>query len=163
MEFLRVYGRVLGLLHDERKLAITLAFANVAVAALQFYEPVLLGRVVDLLSNAQGQNTDTLVATPGTCSRSGRSSASAASSPTSWSRCMPTAWRIAGGSARWRAISSTCCGAAVAFHSGHAFRPAAQDHADGIDHLFGIWLGFFRENLGDLRGAVSSCCRSACS
>ena len=31
MEFLRVYGRVIGLLRAERKLAITLAFANVAV------------------------------------------------------------------------------------------------------------------------------------
>src|SRR3954471_7009893 len=56
MEFLRVYGRVLGLLRDERRLAIMLAFANVAVAALQFYEPVLLGRVADLLSNAQGKS-----------------------------------------------------------------------------------------------------------
>ena len=56
MEFFRVYGRVLGLLRDERKLAITLAFANVAVAGLQFYEPVLFGRVVDLLSNAPGQS-----------------------------------------------------------------------------------------------------------
>jgi hypothetical protein len=41
MEFFRVYGRVIGLLRDERGLAIMLAFANVAVAALQFYEPVL--------------------------------------------------------------------------------------------------------------------------
>ena len=35
MEFFRVYGRVIGLLRDERGLAITLAFANVVVAALQ--------------------------------------------------------------------------------------------------------------------------------
>jgi len=60
MEFFRVYGRVLALLRDERKLAITLAFANVVVAGLQFYEPVLLGRVVDLLSNAPGKSNDQL-------------------------------------------------------------------------------------------------------
>src|SRR5690242_18956333 len=57
MEFFRVYGRVLGLLRDERRLAVMLALANVAVAALQFYEPVLFGRVVDLLSNARNRST----------------------------------------------------------------------------------------------------------
>ena len=60
MEFFRVYGRVIGLLRDERGLAIMLAFANVAVAALQFYEPVLFGRVVDLLSNARNQTNEAL-------------------------------------------------------------------------------------------------------
>ena len=60
MEFFRVYGRVIGLLRDERGLAITLALANVAVAALQFYEPVLFGRVVDLLSNARNQTNEEL-------------------------------------------------------------------------------------------------------
>ena len=60
MEFFRVYGRVIGLLRDERGLAIMLAFANVAVAALQFYEPVLFGRVVDLLSNAKNQTNEAL-------------------------------------------------------------------------------------------------------
>ena len=37
MEFLRVYGRVIGLLRAERRLAIVLALANIAVAGLQFY------------------------------------------------------------------------------------------------------------------------------
>ena len=53
MEFFRVYGRVIGLLRAERKLAITLAIANIAVAGLQFYEPVLFGKVVDFLSTAR--------------------------------------------------------------------------------------------------------------
>ena len=60
MEFFRVYGRVIGLLRDERGLAITLALANIAVAALQFYEPVLFGKVVDLLSGAQSRPTKAL-------------------------------------------------------------------------------------------------------
>ena len=32
-----------------------LAFANVALAAAQFAEPVLFGRIIDLLAGAQGQ------------------------------------------------------------------------------------------------------------
>ncbi len=37
-----------------------LALANVAVAALQFYEPVLFGKVVDLLSSARDKPVDVL-------------------------------------------------------------------------------------------------------
>src|SRR5215475_3509639 len=60
MKFLRVYRRVIGLLHAERGLAIALALANVAVAGLQFYEPVLFGRVVDLMSSARDKPVDVL-------------------------------------------------------------------------------------------------------
>ena len=60
MEFFRVYGRVIGLLRAERGLAIMLALANVAVAALQFYEPVLFGKVVDLLSTARNKPVEVL-------------------------------------------------------------------------------------------------------
>jgi len=60
MEFFRVYGRVIGLLRAEKGLAITLAIANIAVAGLQFYEPVLFGKVIDLLSTARDRPVDLL-------------------------------------------------------------------------------------------------------
>ncbi len=50
MEFLRIYGRVLALLRPERGLAIGLALANVVVAGLAYAEPLLFGRIVDVLS-----------------------------------------------------------------------------------------------------------------
>ena len=52
MTFIRIYLRVLALLRAEAKLAVTLALANIALAAAQFVEPVLLGRIVDALSGA---------------------------------------------------------------------------------------------------------------
>jgi ATP-binding cassette subfamily B protein len=52
MSFVRIYLRLLGLLRPDAKLAITLALANIALAAAQFVEPVLLGRIVDALSGA---------------------------------------------------------------------------------------------------------------
>jgi ATP-binding cassette subfamily B protein len=55
MPFIRLYTRVLGLLAAERRLAIVLALANVAVAGLQFLEPVLFGRVIDVLTTREGQ------------------------------------------------------------------------------------------------------------
>ncbi|MGB6322468.1 MAG: glucan ABC transporter ATP-binding protein/ permease, partial [Xanthobacteraceae bacterium] len=50
MSFIRIYLRVLGLLRSDARLAITLALANIALAAAQFVEPVLFGRIVDALS-----------------------------------------------------------------------------------------------------------------
>jgi len=52
MTFIRIYLRVLALLRADAKLAVTLALANIALAAAQFVEPVLLGRIVDALSGA---------------------------------------------------------------------------------------------------------------
>jgi ATP-binding cassette, subfamily B, beta-glucan exporter len=46
----RLYFRALGLLGDETRAAIFLAFANFAVAAAQFAEPVLFGRIIDRMN-----------------------------------------------------------------------------------------------------------------
>jgi ATP-binding cassette subfamily B protein len=50
VSFIRIYRRVIGLLRPEAALAVILALANVALAASQFVEPVLFGRIVDALS-----------------------------------------------------------------------------------------------------------------
>ena len=55
MKFIRLYVRVLGLLGSERRLGWTLAGANLALAAAQFAEPVLFGKVVDTLAGAQSR------------------------------------------------------------------------------------------------------------
>src|SRR5439155_1461011 len=49
----RLYARVLRLLGPEARLAWLLAVANVALAAAQFVEPVLFGRIIDALVGAQ--------------------------------------------------------------------------------------------------------------
>ncbi|CAN5177652.1 glucan ABC transporter ATP-binding protein/ permease [soil metagenome] len=147
MEFFRVYGRVIGLLRDERGLAIMLALANVAVAALQFYEPVLFGKVVDLLSNAKNQTNEAL-----------------------WrdARDLLMLWAAVG-------IGGIVANIVVSLQAdrmAHRRRLGAMAHyfehvlvlpfsfhntqhsgrllkimLTGVDHLFGIWLSFFRENL----------------
>ncbi|HEY6982424.1 glucan ABC transporter ATP-binding protein/ permease [Reyranella sp.] len=147
MEFFRVYGRVLGLLRDERRLAITLALANVVVAALQFYEPVLFGKVVDLLSNARNETTATL-----------------------WSnaRELLALWAVVGlGGIVANIVVSLQAdrmahrrrlGAMAryfehvlvlpfAFHNAQHSGRLLKVMLTGVDHLFGIWLSFFRENL----------------
>lgn len=56
MSFLRIYARVFQMLGPEKKLGVVLAFANVGLAAAQFAEPVLFGRVIDALVSAQAAN-----------------------------------------------------------------------------------------------------------
>src|SRR5262245_61152442 len=54
MKILRLYIRVLALLGPEARLGWGLALASVALAGAHFVEPVLFGRIVDSLANAQG-------------------------------------------------------------------------------------------------------------
>jgi len=53
MSLFQVYARVLSLLGPEKRLAWFLAGGNVALAAAQFAEPILFGRIIDALSRSQ--------------------------------------------------------------------------------------------------------------
>ena len=55
MSLVRLYLRVLKLLGSETRLGWFLAFANVALAAAQFAEPVLFGRIIDALAGVQNK------------------------------------------------------------------------------------------------------------
>ncbi len=52
MNFFSVYRRVLGLLRPDRHIAIGLVIANLLVMGFQFAEPVLFGRVINLLTQS---------------------------------------------------------------------------------------------------------------
>ena len=51
---LRIYGRALALLGPQRRLGMLLAIGNLLLALAQFAEPILFGRIVNALANAQG-------------------------------------------------------------------------------------------------------------
>ena len=55
MNLIRLYIRVLGLLGSDKRLGWILAGANIALAAAQFAEPVLFGKVIDTLTGAQAR------------------------------------------------------------------------------------------------------------
>ncbi|MFI5000305.1 MAG: glucan ABC transporter ATP-binding protein/ permease [Reyranellales bacterium] len=147
MEFFRVYGRVIGLLRPERGLTIVLALANIVVAGLQFYEPVLFGKVVDLLANARNQSTAEL-----------------------WhdARRLLVLWAAVGLGGivanivvslqadrlahRRRLGAMTLYFEHVlelpfAFHNTQHSGRLLKIMLTGVDHMFGMWLTFFRENL----------------
>jgi glucan exporter ATP-binding protein len=147
MNIFRLYGRVLALLGPERRLAWSLAVANLALASAQFADPVLLGRIVDTLTNAQASHR-----------------------PPAWSQLgtLLAAWGGFG-------LFSIICGTLIALyadrlshrrrqivltgyfehvlqlpltyhgntHSGRLMKVMLQ----GTDALWGLWLGFFRDHL----------------
>ena len=147
MKFLRLYLRVLELLGREARLGWILAVANVALAFAIFVEPILFGRIIDTLANAQGHLSEL-----------------------SWPNLMMLvgAWTGFG-------LFSILCGAMVALHAdrlSHRQRQVVMtdyfEHVlqlplsyhdafhsgrlmkvmlTGTNALWGLWLGFFRENL----------------
>jgi ATP-binding cassette, subfamily B, beta-glucan exporter len=56
MKLVHLYIRTLKLLGSESRLGWMLAFANVLLAAAQFAEPVLFGRIIDAMAGAQAKN-----------------------------------------------------------------------------------------------------------
>jgi ATP-binding cassette subfamily B protein len=146
MSLLRLYLRVLELLGKEARLGWVLAGANLLLAATQFAEPVLFGRIVDLLS--------------------GKPSPGPFGSSSAWP--MLLAWAAFG-------LFTIVCSAAVALHAdrlAHRQRQAVLtsyfEHImqlpltfhtgthsgrlmkvmlNGTDALWRLWLGFFREHF----------------
>ena len=151
---LHLYGRVVGLLSPERNLAWVLAIANLTLAASQFADPVLLGRIIDTLTNAQAQNQ-----------------------PPEWSHL---GWLLAA----WAAfgIFTIVAGTLTGLHADrlshrrrqnvltgyfeHVLQLPLTYHGNthsgrlmkvmlqGTDSLMQLWLGFFRDHLASLISLV---------
>jgi glucan exporter ATP-binding protein len=150
MEFFRVYGRVIGLLRAEKGLAITLAIANIAVAGLQFYEPVLFGKVIDLLSNARGRPVEQLWHDArdilGLWALVGLGGIVANMVVSLQADRMAHRRRLGAMAAYFQHLLMLPFSFHNAQHSGRLIKIMLT----GVDNLFGIWLSFFRENLATL-------------
>jgi ATP-binding cassette, subfamily B, beta-glucan exporter len=146
MSLFRLYRRVLKLLGKEARLGWILAGANLLLAGAQFAEPVLFGRIVDVLS--------------------GKPASDPAASSSAW--VLLVAWAGFG-------LFTILCSAAVSLHAdrlAHRQRQAvltnyfdhimqlpvifhASTHSgrlmkvmlNGTDALWRLWLGFFREHF----------------
>ena len=56
MSVLQIYARVLGLLRPQLPLVAVLVAANLALAVAQFAEPILFGRIIDLMTQTQASD-----------------------------------------------------------------------------------------------------------
>ena len=155
MSLSTLYARVLGLLGKETRLGWILAGANLALAGAQFAEPVLFGRIIDVLSgNLSTGALATDVASP-------------------WP--LLAAWVVFG-------LFTILCGAVVAlnadrlahrqrqvvltnyfehimqlpltFHTGTHSGRLMKVMLQGTDALWRLWLGFFREHFAAIVSLV---------
>lgn len=147
MSLVRLYLRVLKLLGSETRLGWFLAFANVALAAAQFAEPVLFGRIIDALAGVQNKT-----------------------GATTWDSLLPLllAWAAFG-------IFTIACGVVVALYADrlahrqrhvvltdyfeHVLQLPLSYHGGahsgrlmkvmlaGTDSLWNLWLSFFRDHF----------------
>ena len=155
MSLPKLYARVLGLLGKETRLGWMLAGANLALAGAQFAEPVLFGRIIDVLSG----NLST--------------AAMAADVASPWP--LLAAWVAFG-------LFTIGCGAVVAlnadrlahrqrqavltnyfehimqlpltFHTGTHSGRLMKVMLQGTDGLWRLWLGFFREHFAAIVSLV---------
>ena len=147
MSFFTLYGRVLGLLKPERTLAIVLAIANLALAGLQFVEPVMFGKVVDELSGAAGHTAEQVwhesFRLLGLWGVIGVGGILANILVSLHSDRMAHRRRLAAMAVYFEHVLELPLGYHLDTHSGRLIKIMLQ----GADNLFGIWLSFFREHL----------------
>ena len=154
MSMLRLYVRVLGLLAPDRGLAIGLALGNILAAGLLFIEPVLFGRVIDVLSRAAGMTHADVW---------------------SESKRLLVIWAVTGLAGIIANVSISLLSDRMAHRNrlavmnryfAHVLSLPLSFHGDiqsgrlmkvmlaGTDNLFGLWLSFFREHLATFIAAV---------
>jgi len=147
MSVFSVYLRVLGQLRPKARLAYILVVANLVLAGAQFAEPILFGRIIDLMSGAQAHGAAALT----------------------WGELLPTvaAWA---GFGLFSIFASMAVGLnadrlahrsrldamaeyfdhvldlPLSFHSNVHSGRLLQSMLEGAGAMFGLWLSFFREN-----------------
>jgi ATP-binding cassette, subfamily B, beta-glucan exporter len=154
MRFFRVYGRVLGLLGRDIRVAGFLASANLIVAGLQFLDPVLFGRVVNLLARSDHMAPDTMwheaVILLGIWVAVGIGGIVSNIAVALKTERLAHRHRMASMSRYFRHVLTLPLSFHGRTHSGRLIKAMLS----GTDGLFGSWLVFFRDQLSTILSAV---------
>ena len=146
MQFLKIYLRVLQQLGSERRLAIILVFANLALAIAQFAEPILFGRIIDVLASAQAENHTLswpeLTPLLGTWVSFGLFTIAAAVLVALHADRLSHRRRLAVMADYFDHVLHLPLGFHTAVHSGRLLKTML----DGVSNMASVWLSFFREN-----------------
>ena len=147
MRFLKVYGRVIGLLGHEKRLVAVLACANLLVAALQFLDPVLFGRVIGLLSRSDSMSGTDLwtqaVELLGVWAAVGVASIASNMATSLQSERLAHRNRLQTMNRYYSHVLSLPLSFHGDIHSGRLMKVMLG----GSDALFGLWLAFFKEQM----------------
>ncbi|HLL26119.1 MAG TPA: glucan ABC transporter ATP-binding protein/ permease [Xanthobacteraceae bacterium] len=147
MNFLRLYARVFSMLGPEKRLGIFLAVANFALAAAQFAEPVLFGRVIDALVGAQtakeATSFDKLLPLLATWGGFGLFSIAAGVFLALHADRLSHRRRLGIITAYFEHVMHLPLAYHTSTHSGRLMKVMLQ----GADSLWGLWLSFFRDHF----------------
>src|SRR5215472_4169130 len=148
MSLLRLYTRVLELLGKEARLGWILAVANLSLAAAQFAEPVLFGRIVDVLSgkNADGSAWPLLAA----WAAFGLFTIGIGALVALHADRLAHRQRQAVLSGYFEHILQL----PMTFHTGTHSGRLMKVMLNGTDALWRLWLGFFREHFAAIMSVV---------
>ena len=150
MRFFRVYGRVLGLLGRDIRVAGFLALANLIVAALQFLDPVLFGRVVNLLARSDHMAPNTMwheaAILLGIWVAVGIGGIVSNIAVALQTERLAHRHRVTSMSRYFRHVLTLPLSFHGRTHSGRLIKAMLS----GTDGLFGSWLVFFRDQLATL-------------
>ena len=154
MKFIRLYARVLGLLAADKWVAIGLGLSATALAGLQFLEPVLFGRVIDLLSRSDRMTEANVwteaLALLAVWATVGLSGIGANVAVALLADRMAHRNRLKMMSRYFEHV----LGLPLAFHGDVQSGRLMKVMLVGADNLFGMWLSFFREHLITFIGAI---------
>ena len=154
MRFLKTYGRVLGLLGRDIRIAGFLAFANLMVAGLQFLDPVLFGRVVNLLSRSdslpQSQMWHEAAILLGIWVCVGIGGILSNIAVALQTERLAHRHRIKSMGRYFKHVLNL----PLSFHGGTHSGRLIKAMLTGTDGLFGTWLVFFRDQLSTILSAV---------
>ena len=148
MPLLRLYTRVLTMLGKETRLGWILALANLLLAASQFAEPVLFGRIVDVLSGkAAGSSAWPLL---GAWVAFGLFTIAASA----WVALQADRLSHRQRQAVLTGYFDHILQLPMTFHSGTHSGKLMKVMLNGTDALWRLWLGFFREHFAAILSVV---------
>ena len=154
MRFFKVYGRVLGLLGRDIRIAGFLAFANLMVAGLQFLDPVLFGRVVNLLGQSDklphGQMWHQAAILLGIWVAVGIGGIVSNIAVALQTERLAHRHRIKSMGRYFQHVLAL----PLSFHGGTHSGRLIKGMLTGTDGLFATWLVFFRDQLSTILSAV---------
>jgi ATP-binding cassette subfamily B protein len=154
LNFFVVYTRVLGLLKPDRGVAIGLVIANLLVMGFQFAEPVLFGRVINLLTQSDTMTNKSVMGGAETLlaiwAAIGLAGIGANIMLAVQAERLAHRNRLAAMAKFFRHVLSL----PPAFHRDRQSGRLMKMMLSGADGLFWMWLSFFREHLATLLATI---------
>jgi ATP-binding cassette subfamily B protein len=154
LNFIKVYTRVLGLLRPDRGIAIALVIANLLVMGFQFAEPVLFGRVINLLTQSDTMTNKSVMGGAETLlaiwAAIGLAGIGANILLAVQAERLAHRNRLAAMAKFFRHVLSL----PPAFHRDRQSGRLMKMMLSGADGLFWMWLSFFREHLATLLATI---------